>query len=63
MKWLLVAILIFLVVARTRRPGSLGELADTVKALPKRFRDGKARAADPASAAKPVERAPSDEGP
>lgn len=51
MKWLLLIGLLFLV---ANRRYLVGDLVNTVKKLPKDYRDSKARADDPAAAAKPV---------
>jgi hypothetical protein len=57
MKLLLLAILIFVVVFRR---DALGALVGAVKKAPKQFHEGEARAADPASFAKPVNEPPDE---
>jgi hypothetical protein len=52
LKWILVAVLITLLLNRRHL---LGDLVKSVKSLPDKFREGKQRAEDPASAAKKIE--------
>jgi Sec-independent protein translocase protein TatA len=47
LKWILIAVLLFLLLGRRRL---LGDLLQSVRQLPSKFRAGK----DPAAAAKPV---------
>ncbi|HEY4220337.1 MAG TPA: hypothetical protein VGO62_03325 [Myxococcota bacterium] len=52
MKWIVLIALIMLV---ANRKNLLGGLLDTAKKLPQDFKDAEKAAADPASAAKPVQ--------
>ena len=56
MKWIVLIIIAFVVLS-TRR-NAVGELARTVKKLPKDFKDGQKAVDDPAMAAKPVNEPP-----
>ena len=51
LKWLLLAGLVYVVLSRRER---VGELARSVRKLPRDYRSAKMQAQDPAAAAKPV---------
>jgi hypothetical protein len=58
MKWLLLGVLIFIVATRRRL---VGDLIDSVRKTPEKYREGKKAADDPAAAAKPVRADEDDE--